>query len=222
MDAERRTSLKIPSPARKARGLVRIDASGTEIDQISRKGALKRSVLISTEIGSMGKLHGAQVAIPRKILIKSAASPAVNTAIHLVLDKYPQVLIVVGPLLSEIAPESVASCNRQILGQTMSAFIADRAVMRMIHHQPFNHVFAEVDCLPVVRRDGHPIAGIHHAAHLNAFDRTFKKLHRAYPASTDRSETRMKAETGDGNPQPRRCLYHFRPLLYLYFKAVNF
>jgi hypothetical protein len=166
-------------------------------------------------------LKSPQVTIAGKLLIETPAPPALNAAIHFVLDEYPQVLIGVGSLLSEVAPYPMTSGHGEILKQTMSPFITDRTVVRMVHHQPSNHMFPEIDCLFVGGRYRHAIASIDHATHLHPFDRTLEKLHRADPAGTDGSEAWMKTEPRDDNAQPRRSLYHLRPGLHFYFKAVN-
>jgi hypothetical protein len=147
MDAERRGALKIPSPPGKAGGLIRIDACRTDIDEVPRKGAFQRAVLETTEIGVASNLHGSQVTIAGKLLIEPATSPAVDTTIHFVLDKDAQVLIMISPLFPEVAPDPMASCYGHVLKQAMPAFITDRAVVGMVHHEPFNDVLTEIDCL---------------------------------------------------------------------------
>jgi hypothetical protein len=83
--------------------------------------------------------------------------------------------------------------------------------MGVVHHEPFDHVLSKIDCLLMSRRDNHPILGIDHTAHLNAFGRTFQEHHRTHAAGTHRSQTGMVAETGDDDPQPRRSLNDFHP-----------
>jgi len=221
VDAERRTSLKIPPPAREAGGLIRIDSGRTDVDDVSREGTFELTIRGSAKIGVVGDLKSSQITIAGELLIETPAPPALDTAVHLVLDEYPQVLIGVGSLLSEVAPDPMTSGHREILKQTMSPFITDRTVVGMVHHEPFNDMFAEIDCFFIGGRYCHAITGVNHATHLDPLDRTLKKLYRADPASANGSKTWVEAEPWDDNTQPRRSLYHLRPLLNLYFKAVN-
>jgi hypothetical protein len=221
MDAKRRASLKVPATASEAGRFICINACRTEIDQVARKRAFKRTVAETAEIGVICDLHGPQVAITGKLLIESPASPAVNAAVHLVLDEDAQVLIMVGPFLAEITPDPLAACNRHILEETVPALVADGAVVGMIHHEPFNDMSAEVDRLFVCGGDDHAIAGIHHATHLDTFDRAFQKLHRAHAASAHRPETGMIAETRDDDTEPGSCLNHPHPLGDFNFETVD-
>jgi hypothetical protein len=115
VDAERRASLKIPPPPGKAGGLIRIDPCRTDINEVSGKGAFQMAVLETTEIGVVGNLHGSQVTIAGKLLIESAAPPAVDTPIHLVLDKDAKVLITISSLLPKVAPDPMTSCYGHVL-----------------------------------------------------------------------------------------------------------
>ena len=103
----------------------------------------------------------------------------------------------------------------------MAAFVADRTVVGMVHHEPFDHMPSEIDGLFVCGRYGHAIASVHHAAHLYPFDRAFQELHCAHPTGTDRPESRMVAESWDDDAQPCRGLDHLRSLLDFYFCSVN-
>ena len=156
-----------------------------------------------------------------KLLIEPTASPAVDATIHFMLDKDAQILITISPLFSKIAPDPMAACNGHILEQTVAAFITDRAIMGMVHHEPLDHMLAEVDCLFIGRRNDHTVLGIDHAAHLHPFDRALQKLHRTHAAGADRSQAGMIAETRDDDAQPFGGLNHFHPFRNFYFKTVN-
>jgi hypothetical protein len=221
VDAEGRTSLKIPSPAGKSGGLICVDACRTDIDEVSGKRTFQRAVLETTEIGVVGNLHGSQVTVAGKLLIEPAASPTVDTPVHLVLNKDAKVLITIRPLLSKVVSDPMASCYGHVLKQTMPSFIADRAIVGMVHHEPFDDVFTEIDSFFIRRRYDHAIVSIHHAAHLDPFDRTFQKPHRTHSTGPDGSQTGMVAKPRDDDAEPRRCLNDFRPLLNFYFKTIN-
>jgi hypothetical protein len=150
VDAERRTSLKIPPPASKAGGFVRINASRTNVDEVSGEGTFELAVCRPAKVGVMGDLKSSKITITGKLLIEPAASPAVDTTIHLVLDKDAKVLITISSLSPKVVPDPMASCYGHVLEQTMSSFIADRTVMRMVHHEPFDDVFTEIGSLLIV------------------------------------------------------------------------
>jgi hypothetical protein len=221
VNAEGAGPLKIPSPPGKPGGLIRIDTCRAKIDEVPGKGAFQGPIFETAEIGVVRNLHGPQVAIPGDVLIEPAASPAVNAAIHLMPDKDAQVLITISPLFPQIAPDPVASGHRHVLEQTMSAFIADRTVVGMVHHEPFDHMPSKIDDLIVDGRYGHAIGSVHHAAHLDPFDRAFQELHGTHPTGADRPEPRMVAEPWDDDAQPRRGLDHLRSLFDFYFDTVN-
>jgi hypothetical protein len=145
VDAERGTPFKIPPPPGKSRRFIRIDACRTEIDDVPGKGAFQLPILEAAEVGVICNLHGSQVAIAGKLLIETATSPAVDTTIHFVLDKDAQVLVTISPLFPEVASDSMASGYRHVLEQAMPAFVADGAIMGMVHHEPFDDVLAKID-----------------------------------------------------------------------------
>ena len=90
-----------------------------------------------------------------------------------VLDENTEILIMIGSLFSQIAPYPVASANGHILEQAVPAFIADGAIVRMVHHEPFDHVLSKIDGLFIRGRYDHAVRSVHHAAHLYPFDRPF-------------------------------------------------
>ena len=129
VDAEGGTPLKVPAPAPEAGRLIRVDARRAEIDEISGERAFQGPVFITAEIGTISNLHGAQVAVTGKFLVETAAPPAVDAAVHLVLDEDAEILVMVGPLLPEITPQPVAACHGHVLEQ---------AVARL-HRRPGSH-----------------------------------------------------------------------------------
>ncbi len=67
-----------------------------------------------------------------------------DAPVHLMPDEYAQVLILVSPLLAEISPGPMTPCNGHVLKETVAALVTDRAIMRVVHHEPFDHMFSEV------------------------------------------------------------------------------
>ena len=166
------------------------------------KGLSRGPSLEPAKIGPVGVLHGPQVAVAGKVLIVSPAAVAVNTTIHLMLDERTQVLIPVGPFLSQITPDPVAAGDGQILQQAVPAFIADRAIVGMVHHEPLDHLPAEIDRFAMGSRNHHPILCLHHTTHLHAFDGAFREHDRADAASPHGPQRRVLAEARDHDAQP--------------------
>jgi hypothetical protein len=147
MDAKRGSALKVPSSSFETRRFICINTCRAEVDEISRERTLQRTVFVPSEIGTVTDLHGTEVPVTRKFLIESPASPAMDTAVHFMLDKDAEVLITIGPFLSQVAPDPMAAGNGHILKETVPAFVADRAIMGMVHHQPLDHMLAKIDSL---------------------------------------------------------------------------
>ena len=87
VDANGRGSLVVPAPSFKPGRLIGINSCGTDIDQVASERAFQGAVLIASEVSAVADLHRSQVTITRKVLIESAASPAMDAAVHFVLDK---------------------------------------------------------------------------------------------------------------------------------------
>jgi hypothetical protein len=168
----------------------------------------------------MGDLQTPQVAVTGKTLVEPPAAITVNAAIHLMLNENTQVLIPEGSLLSRETPDPVSAGDGKGLEQTVPTFVADWAILRMVHHEPFHHLFAEIDGFLVHGGNYQAIPDLGHAAHLDPFDRAFT-LHRANPASSHRSQGRVIAEAGDNDAQSFGGLNDLHPLGGIDFVTIN-
>jgi hypothetical protein len=144
-----------------------------------------------------------------------------DTAIHLMLHKRSQVLILIGSLFSQVTPNSMATSNRQVLKQTVSTFITNWTVMGMAHHEPLDHLFAKIDRFFVGRGYHHAILCFRHTTHLHPFDRALQKLNRTHTAGADRSQTGMITETGDDNTQAGCRFNDLHPFWNIYFITID-
>ena len=102
----------------------------------------------------------------------------------------------------------------------MSAFIAHRTIVRMVHHEPLDHLFAKIDGFLVGGRNHQAIPCFDHAAHLDPFDRAFT-LHRADAASPDGSQGRVVAEARDHDAQLFSRFDDLRPEGDFYLLTIN-
>src|SRR5512135_1194065 len=102
----------------------------------------------------------------------------------------------------------------------MPAFIANRTIMGMVHHEPLDHLSAEIDGFCIHGRNHQAIPDLGHAAHLDAFERDFT-LDRANPAGSHGSQSGVIAETRDYDAQPFSRLNDLHPLGSFNFMTVN-
>jgi hypothetical protein len=135
-----------------------------------------------------------------------------DATVHFMLDKDAEILITIGPFLSQVASDPMAAGNGHILKEAVSAFITDRTVMGMVHHEPLDHMLAETDSLLMSGRYDHPVLGVDHAAHLNAFDRAVQEHHRTHAAGAHGPQAGMVAEAWNSYSELRSSLDHLHPL----------
>jgi hypothetical protein len=90
----------------------------------------------------------------------------------------------------------------------------------VIHHEPLDHLSAEIDGFPIGGRNDQAIPRFDHAAHLDPFNRPFT-LHRADAASPHGSQGRMVAEARDHDAQPFGRFNDLRPGRDFDFMTIN-
>jgi hypothetical protein len=150
-------------------------------------------------------------------LIEAPASETVDTSVHFVLDEGTQILIMVGPFLSRIAPDTMAARNCFILEETVPTFVTNRAVMGVVLHIPLDDIFSELHSLFVGGGYHHAVLRIRHAAHVHPLERSLYKLHRTQPARPHRAQGRMETKPWDHDPKLLSRIYDFGPYRNLYF-----
>jgi hypothetical protein len=177
--------------------------------------------LKTAEKSAVGAAHDTQIPIAGKFLIETRAAIAVDTTIHLMLQQGAQILIGIGSLMPLKAPDTMSSGNCHILQQAVTAFITNRAIMGMVEHQPFDHMFAKVDRLIIGGRYDHAVLGISHAAHLNPFQGSLQKFNGTNTASTHGSQGRMITKPWDHNAKLFRGLDYLGPGGNFYFTIID-
>jgi hypothetical protein len=60
------------------------------------------------------------------------------------IDKRPEILVIMSPFQATISPKSVTGHDRHILEMTFAAFFADWTVMGMVSHQQFDVITAKL------------------------------------------------------------------------------
>jgi hypothetical protein len=113
------------------------------------------------------------------------------------IDERPKILVSVRALLESEFPIVMPGHHRHILQMTRTSFIADRAIMRMVCHQPPNNLFAESLRIVISNRDVLLIGDRFHTRHhqssfLIVF--VFVNFDGTLSTCADRSERRVPAE----------------------------
>ncbi len=141
----RRRSLQVPfTHVVLAERFIRENTGWTNFRQIAAELTFKRTFLPATEISVvMGSLR-TKISATGVILVIAYAAIAGNTAVHLVPDEWAKVLVGVSFLLAVITPVVMTRHNSHILQMTFTTLFADRTVVRVIDHDAFNCLGAEL------------------------------------------------------------------------------
>ena len=144
---------------------------------------------VNTQVGAAGV-----------VLVEAHAAVAGDAAVHLVCNERAEVLVLVGTLGETVTALVVAGHYRHVLQVAVTAFFADRAVVRVVGHQPFDDAGAKR--LRLVVFDGNPgaIAGRSHAGHDDTTTGVVfvgVLLDRTLAAGTDATKRRVPAEIRD-------------------------
>ena len=210
MRADRWRRLQVPfARVDLGEGFVGEYPGGADLHQVARELALQHAVLGAAEehmrLGTEGIEIGAAGVVP----VVAHTAIAGDAAVHLVADKGPKVLVRPGALHARIATHGVTGHHGHVLEVALAAFLAHRAVVGMVLHQPFDDLAAEIRRerrgarrLAVRGADPDPQAILdgHHAGHLQpaALVRFVPVLqHRAEAAGTDRAHGGVPAEVGE-------------------------
>jgi hypothetical protein len=130
--------------------LVRKDTGRTYFHEIAAELAFKSAILESPVVDAAANAKNVEIFAAGVILVESHAAVALDTTVHLMVDERPQILIAVCALGKSIFAVVVPCHDCHVLEMTLTPFVANRAIMRMIHHEPFKHALAELLGLGVV------------------------------------------------------------------------
>src|SRR5699024_2259829 len=122
-----------------------------------------------------------------------------DAAIHFVFEERPQILIDVGTLLAAETALGMAAHQGHVLQVAFTAFRANRAVMRVVNHQPFDDFFTEFTGGIILQRNARAVGRRRHAGHDDAaLGVIFVAVlgHSTLATSADRIQLRMPAEIG--------------------------
>src|SRR5512135_1023919 len=101
------------------------------------------------------------------------------------------------PLLEGKSAIRMARHDRHVLKMALTPFVADRAIVRMIRHQPFDDGRPELPGFRIVDGDPHAVADRRHTGHDDPALRVFfvsERLDRTLAARAHRVHGRMPTE----------------------------
>ena len=111
----------------------------------------------------------------------------------------PDILVFVGAFPEAGLPVYMPCHHRHVLKMALAPFVANRAVMWMIEHEPLDDAPPEMDHLRIVDGYAHSVLNLCHAGHDDLALCVLivaELFHRALPARADGPECRMPAEIG--------------------------
>ena len=133
--------------------------------KISAELVFQNSVFVLPKIYAVVPAENVQIAAAGVVLVKSYAAVALNASVHFMSEEWAKVLVPISTLLETISAICMPHQDRHILQMTLAAFIAYRAVVRMIQHQPFDDTLSKRQHLRVVDGNAHAVCYQGHAGH---------------------------------------------------------
>ena len=115
------------------------------------------------------------------------------------IDERTEILIAEGAFLEGVPAIVMTGHYRHVLKMTVAALVADRTIMRMVDHHPFNDRGSKHDRFRILNRDARALCGWGHAGHHNFPVRVvfvLELLDSALAARAHRTQGRMPAEIG--------------------------
>src|SRR6185437_11900931 len=119
-------------------GFVGEDSGRTDFHEIPAEFILQRPVLFPAEIERVMCTEDIEVSPARVVSIESHTAVALDASVHLVPNERAEILITIRPFRKPVATVDMPSHDRHVLQMTLPSFVSHRAVVWMIHHQPFN------------------------------------------------------------------------------------
>ena len=167
--AERGGCLQVPFPSVVPHECFVIEDPGrADFDEVATELVFQHPIGVPAEIDGIVRAEDVEIAATRVIAIEADATIAGNAAIHLMVDERSEILVVVRAFLEAEFTIVVTGHDGHVLQVTLAAFVANRAVVRVIDHQPFNNAGTELAGLGVVDGEAQTIRNRRHAGHDDA------------------------------------------------------
>ena len=118
-------------------GFVGKHTRGTDFHQIAAELAFQNALALATKIDMIMAAENIEIPAAGIVAVKAHTAVTLNAAVHLMIDEWTEILVAMGPFFEAIFPMMMAGHDRHVLQMAFTAFVADRAVMGMVDHQPF-------------------------------------------------------------------------------------
>src|SRR5262245_5364188 len=198
--------------------LVGEDPGWADLRQIAAEFVLQNSILGSPEIDLIARPEDIEIAPSGVVAIKANAAITLDAAVHLVIDEGAEILVTVRSLFETEVAIRMPGHGRHILQMAFAAFIAHRAIVRMVDHQPFDHAGSKRLRLLVFNRDARAVGSGRHTGHDQLSSLVLgvlELLDGALPAGAHRTQRGMPAEIRQVESQRQTGVEQVLPVLSL-------
>src|SRR5471032_2273428 len=180
-----------------------------DLGEVAGELAFQSAIFNSAEVDVVVSAEHAQVSTTGVVFIEAYAAIAGDAAVHLVSDERAEFLVLVRALGEAITALVVAGHHGHVLQVAVTAFFADRAVVRVVGHQPLDNTGAEGLGLIVVDGDPGVVGGRRHAGHDDTTTGVVLVgvlLDRALATGANAAEGGVPAEIRNVEAQRQTCL----------------
>jgi hypothetical protein len=172
---------------------------GTDFNQIAAEFTLEHAVRMSPKIHVVMGAEHMEIPATCGVSVEPDAAVTLDAPVHFMVDERPQILVAVGSFFESVFSVPVPCHHRHVLEMAFPAFIAHRAVMGVVDHQPFDHGGSELHGFGVDDGNTHPFANLCHAGHDDftpGIVFILEPFYGAQSAGSHRPQSRMPAEMG--------------------------
>ena len=117
---------------------------GANFSEVAGEFALQVAIGHAAKVDVIVSAERAKIFAARVVVVVAHAAVTGDAAVHLMVNKRPQVLVDVGAFAEAVAAAVVAGHHRHILQVAVAALSADRAVVGVVGHQPFHHALRKL------------------------------------------------------------------------------
>ena len=119
------------------------DASWTNLHQVAREFVFKNAIFVPPEINGVPYAKRVQVVASGILAIEAHTAVALDAAIHLVVHKWAEILILKCAFFKMRAAVIMAGHHRHVLQVALAAFVAYWTIMGMVQHHSLNNAGAK-------------------------------------------------------------------------------
>src|SRR5208337_3164665 len=164
MDADRRSKLLVPlAGVMVLQGFVGEYARRTDFNEVPAELILQDAVFAPAEEHRVARGESVQIFAARVVAVIAHAAVTLDASVRLMIHQRAQVLVAKRALVEFVASGVMTGHDGHVLQMALAAFIAHRAVMRVIQHESFNDARAEHGSLRIRDRDACALCSRGHA-----------------------------------------------------------